>query len=76
VSELPEGWNACDPDDIEAWDEKSHAVIAWWSGPNNAAVWVFADGTMEIDVAAPIEVAVQALAAFHQHARGGTAVTT
>jgi hypothetical protein len=72
VSELPDGWRACDRVEMREGTPEPRLIIAWWAGPDDAAVWVFADGMIEVDVAAPVEVVTLALAAYHQHARGRT----
>jgi hypothetical protein len=68
VSALPDGWRALRSRRDEGGDPGARLIIAWWAGPDDAAVWVFADGMIEVDVAAPVEVVTLALAAYHLHA--------
>jgi hypothetical protein len=72
VSALPDGWRVCDRVEMREETPGARLIIAWWAGPDDAAVWVFADGMIEVDVAAPIEVVTLALAAYHLYAHGRT----
>ena len=74
MSALPDGWTEVDSAEFGALCEEPHLVIAMWVGPDDADLAVYLDGTVEVEKAAPIEIVTLALAAFHRHARAGTAV--